>query len=226
MATYHPNDTNCTGWYGEDTGPPPPNTLGLDWVETELTEGLLDDVSGDDNVWHQVASVDNSPGHRIRFAINEDPGDVTEIALTFKGYGRGYGAEGPPGGWKGGWKLWIWNFDSTTYELLDTHVTGSKDTLTGSKTENFSDYIDGSGFVYGLTLADGPEQFGMRDAYLYYAECVITAAPPTTTTEAPTTTTEAPPPTTTTEAPVTTTTEAPAPYAVPLSYILRTAEDG
>lgn len=176
-TTYNPNDASCTGWDGADSSAPP-DSLAFDQPgETELTEGELNTISADDENPISFFASANYTGQRIRFAINESPGNVTDITFTFKGYGKGYGGAGPPGGYKYGWKLWIWNKTTPGWELLDSHATGSKDTLTGNKNASLTDYIVGNGdnYVYGLVLADPADAVSDRTSYLYYAECVVTS---------------------------------------------------
>jgi len=164
-TTYLPNSTNCTGWYGYDANRPP-NTLAMD-DETQLSGAQLNTISADDD-----NSVDTDPGgakiagHHIRYKITEAEGTVTDITLTSKGYGYHVTAA------TYAFYLYIWNFDSTTWELLDSHTTGSKDTATGSITSNWPNYIDGDGYVHALIMNAGTGDI-VNALYDYYNEMII-----------------------------------------------------
>lgn len=168
MNIYHPNDTDCAGWEGHDGSAPPGNPSMF--VEESLDEDELDTISVDDENYI-LFGAEGYPGQRIRFAIDELPDTVLNIALTFKGYGKD--AWDPP---TYGWYLWIWNKTTTTWELLDSHAGSSKATLTGSKSSGCTDYIDGSGYIHGLVMAD--TDHASRGSYLYYAKCVVAIPDP------------------------------------------------
>jgi len=177
MASYYPNSTDCAGWDGDDSTAPP-NTLTFDNTEFSLSSGELDTISTDDGDCISFYSSPSYPGQRIQFAINEVVENLIEIELTFKGYGHGKNAgEGD----EYGWKLWMWNNNSSAWELLDSHTSSSKATLSGSKTTNLSNYviIDGNKkYVYGLVMADPANAYADRTTYLYFARCTTSAQEP------------------------------------------------
>ncbi|MBI5361008.1 MAG: hypothetical protein HZA48_10550 [Planctomycetes bacterium] len=77
----------------------------------------------------------------FRFKVTQAIGDITKIDGTWQGYGEAQ-ASYPS-------YLYIWNFNSSSWELLQSADIGAPDgTLTGNKTSNLSYYIDGSGYLY------------------------------------------------------------------------------
>lgn len=176
-SIYNPNDTGCMGWKGEHSVRPP---LELDMqYQTELTEGELDTISVDDDnaLSYQTNVYPYYPGHHIRFQISEAEGDVTQLALTFKGYGVKSATYE--------YYLYIWNFGTPAWEYLDNHTTASKDTVTGSISSDMPDYIDDNGYVHALVMgpvSSPPPPFPIASIiYTHYGELEVTyegAAPP------------------------------------------------
>jgi len=123
--------------------------------ETEFTAGEKNTVSTDDANCHVAAPGGSKiAAHRIRFKIAEGEGSVTDLTLTAKGYGESHSMHDGPPPWDWyGYDLYIWNHDTVAWELLDTHAGTSKATVSGSKSADCEDYIDGSGYVYALVCS-------------------------------------------------------------------------
>ncbi|MDY6959004.1 MAG: hypothetical protein SVK08_07575, partial [Halobacteriota archaeon] len=78
--------------------------------------------------------------------------DITDFSVTWKGY-RGGSYEYDIG-------LYIWNHNLGIYELLELGTGTSEFTLTGSKTTDIENYIDGDGDLVFLTYYfDESERF-------------------------------------------------------------------
>ncbi|MHC1596741.1 MAG: hypothetical protein ACXQT3_00330 [Methermicoccaceae archaeon] len=165
MSTYTPNDTNCTGWEGEDANRPPSNlTMG---TESALTSGELDTISVDDGNSISYTGGSGYPGHRIRFAIAEDENTVTSLTVTVKGCGdRSTYYE---------YYLYIRKDSTGSWEQLDYHETGSKDTVTGTISTDCAAYIDTNGYVYVLVMGS-PKTLTEPTIYTYYAELQLTSS--------------------------------------------------
>ena len=170
-TTYNPNDTGCAGWEGsDDTRPPGAQTMDS---SASLGSGDLDTISTDDSnsiLKDCVGYV--YPGHRVKFQIAETPGNVTQLDLTFKGYGA-YDLGG------NAYYLYVWDDNAGSWEQLDSHSSGSKDTVTGSITTNITNYIyadGGNNYVDALVM--GPlanSAIVHAQVYTYYGELVVTA---------------------------------------------------
>ena len=177
-AMYLPNDLGYAGWEGNDDTRPP----GALVADTEAglpflgAESLMTISVDDANAIESSCAQEIYPLHRIRFEPLEAPADVSQITLTFKGYGM-YTLGAPYA-----YYLYIW--DNVTnggeWHYLDHHTTNAKDTASGSVSSDIANYFDGSGYVYGLVV--GPAGSPMPNyIYTYYAECEITRIAPNST---------------------------------------------
>ncbi len=174
MATYVPNDTNCTGWDGLDAARPA-GSLAMD-TEDVLSGGELDTISVDDSNDISYVGASGYSGHHIRFAIDETPALVTQITPTVKGWATsGFDPA------QTAYYLYIWDDDGTAWEYMADHSTGSKDTLTDDVTVSITNYIHNIASVnYIDILLMGPlwSASGAKFIYTYYAKLDITASAP------------------------------------------------
>jgi RHS repeat-associated protein len=106
-----------------------------------------------------------------RFEPAEAVEDMTQIKGVAEGYGYATDEETEEEVYK--YYLHIWNFTSSTWELLASHTGSSDQTISGSKTENLGNYVSG-GYVYLLISTDVCQGAGYP-AYIYadYAELEI-----------------------------------------------------
>lgn len=169
-TTFNPNDANCTGWDGLDDTLPP-STLAMD-TELGLSGAELNTISADDgnNITYEASS--GYPAHHLRYALTGiSPGDISQITSTAKGYGK---HEAGPATYE--YYMYIWDANASAWELMDSHTTGSKATLTDDVTTNITNYIHNIGGTdYVDILLVGPLWFvtGSAFVYTYYAELVI-----------------------------------------------------
>lgn len=172
VTTFTPNDVNCTGWDGfDDTRPP--SVLAMD-TELVLSGAELNTISVDDgnSITYEPAS--GYPGHHLRYAITGiTPGDISQITSIAKGYGQ---HQFDPATYE--YYMYIWDDNGSAWELMDSHTTGSKDTLTDDILANWTNYVHNIGGTdYIDILLAGPLWFATGSAFVhtYYAELVITS---------------------------------------------------
>lgn len=132
-----------SGWKGADTERPP-STLALDTEETALSSAELTDVNTDDSntVSSRSGTVDTYSAHRFDLPV-ESAESLKYLKLTAKGFGEEI---------EGGYNFYIWNLNTTSWDLLSSHTTTSKATLQHEMFSSFSDYED-SGVVHLLLIA-------------------------------------------------------------------------
>ncbi|MDY6966369.1 MAG: LamG-like jellyroll fold domain-containing protein [Halobacteriota archaeon] len=120
----------------------------------EITTSEYNQISSDDDTYFDSKDpgLFDEAAIRYKIDISEDVSGITDITVTWKGYRGGY--------WSYDIELYIWNFDSGEYELLDAETGTSEFTLTGSKTTDIGNYIDANGNLIFLTFyEDGSERF-------------------------------------------------------------------
>lgn len=166
MATILPNSTNCTGYtsFAGNRGNPDSLATILGFA-VEYTAGNRNTVSTDDSNF--VSAVSSNSCHLIRYRV---VGDETQLDFTMKAQDAPAGPE--PQNTE--MYMYVWNSNSSAWELLDTSPTPSLDTMTGTVSSNVSNYIDGSNDVYTLVAAGAG---AMHSLDLYYAELETAAAP-------------------------------------------------
>ncbi len=125
------------------------------YPDTEITSTEYTQIASDDDTYFDS----KDPGFldeaaiRYKIDISEDVLDITDVSVTWKGYRGGYLSTYDI-------ELYIWNFDSGTYELLDAGTGTSEFTLTGSKTTDIGNYIDANGNLIFLTFyEDSSDRF-------------------------------------------------------------------
>lgn len=129
-VTYHPDDTGGSGWKGTTV-----NEERDDYSGAELTTVSTDDTN---SVGYSYGG--EQATHKWKIPIDEAEGNVTQIDVSARVV-NGTGAQH---------KLYIYNFDTSSWELLDTDnnpIPPYKVTLSGSVSSSLGDYIDGSGNV-------------------------------------------------------------------------------
>lgn len=151
-STYYPNSANCTCWKGNET-------LNTDDLEYTLTERNI--VSVDDNNYvAYYPGMGHMTRHKGIFKIIESEGSVTRIDVTCKG---GLGI--PPTKF-----LYIYNDDTSSWELMDSESGDDPVTLTGAITLNCDKYINASGQVI-IKLTEDTGGIYLNN---YYMQVVIT----------------------------------------------------
>jgi len=79
----------------------------------------------------------NNPFHRFEFTIPESVSSINKLDFYWEGYGDA-----------GRSSLYVWNFNSGTWELLGSHSNTTIDGIVNaSKTTDFTSYINASGFL-------------------------------------------------------------------------------
>lgn len=108
----------------------PPNSVSD--PEYDVTNSNL---AYNDNVYETGSAADMTyyAAQRFNFTISEDRSNVVSLTATW--VGKGYRTSG------NGAYLYIYNWNSGSYEQLATTSSGSKVTLTGSKTSGLTNYI-------------------------------------------------------------------------------------
>ncbi|MDY6966624.1 MAG: hypothetical protein SVM80_11790, partial [Halobacteriota archaeon] len=120
----------------------------------DITSSEYNQIAGDDNSYFDSEDLGLNDRAAIRYEIDisEEVADITDFSVTWNGY-RGGSYEYDIG-------LYIWNHNLGVYELLELGTGTSEFTLTGSKTADIGNYIDGDGDLVFLTYYfDTSERF-------------------------------------------------------------------
>jgi len=163
---YLPDDKCSRGWRGYDGWMPPQNQ---EFSNEERCNGTaLGVLSHDDDTYRHYwpGAWSGYPGYRFRFNVCEAAGNISRLELLSRGYGTG------AIDWYG---LYIWNFNTSAWELLDSHTQASKATVSGSITANIANYMSTGGEVHMLVLSDMPDTDD-TGIYVYYAELRVFAS--------------------------------------------------
>jgi hypothetical protein len=158
--TLYPNSANGAAWLGVHTSYP--GTALTDFQDTAYTSGQKNTVSTDDNNYVAVGNDEDIPGHRVKYVTTQDRANVTRLDLTSKT------ESGDPDV-----KLYIWNFTTGAWVLLDTDGGPGKLTFTGSVTAGLTNYIDASGTIQVLIV-----EVHVWELWHYFSKVEVTYAPP------------------------------------------------
>jgi hypothetical protein len=109
-----------------------------------------------DNVYETGSAADMTyyAAQRFNFTISEDRSNVVSLTATW--IGKGYRTSSGNGAY-----LYVYNWTSGSYEQLATTPSGSKVTLTGSKTSGLTNYISTDNKV--ILVAEGKYASTMSD---------------------------------------------------------------
>ncbi|GAI29679.1 unnamed protein product, partial [marine sediment metagenome] len=155
-TTYEFTDTvNNKAYYGKDlAGAVPVAVTRADWdvPGQEFAPGDYTNVSSADNNYFLIgADTDKFQQlvHDFVFKINQDPDDITSIEL----YWEGYGAKGAEAEADNDLRMYLYNVNTGLFDLVDdsqlnNNCPGPTDcTMTYTINANFSNYINGSGYL-------------------------------------------------------------------------------
>jgi len=164
-TTYHCDDAGGDAWRAGGVATPPATED--PGVETDYTSGEETTVSTDDNNYGPSQSASGAY-HRFQFPVAEATGTIDQIdyQIKFKGDGPVWGSDV---------KMFVWNSNSSSYELLDTQASpgqSTKYTLDGTTASNPGYYVDGSGQVTAIVQVQGGGS--KMSFYIAYAEVVVT----------------------------------------------------
>ena len=160
-ATYYPNTSGGAGWYGSASDPP----IGLANINTALSAADLDTMSADDANYVQTAGANVGYCHRIRFLVTQPEASVSQLDLTFKGFGAGNLGDCK-------YTVYIWNFTTAAWGAGGSHTEGTEQTVTKQIASGTGDYIDDSGYVYGLV--QGPSGNDYNNVNTYFGSLLVT----------------------------------------------------
>ncbi len=178
----HRHDFNTTGdtdeWaFGLQSSSNPPDSP--DVPSTEFDSTAYSNIADDDGTYQSDITTANGnyAMHRFNFSIDTSTtkdgplADMEKLSITWNG--KGYC--GSPGGTDDGVTLYIYNFDTPGYELLqDSGNTYTEVTLTGEKTFDISNYVN-SGNVTVLVKQNNGQR-GSTHSYIEtdYVKLVVT----------------------------------------------------
>ncbi len=133
----------------------PPNS-----VSDPVYDVTASNLAYNDNVYETgyAADTDYYAAQRFNFTISESRSNVQSLTATW--IGKGYRTSG------NGAYLYIWNWTSSSYEQLATTSSGSKTTLTGSKTSGLTNYISTDGKV--IVVAES--KYGSSSSYAVHLD--------------------------------------------------------
>jgi len=141
--------------------PPPDNST----PSIQFTSSQYSRISADDGVFQEDYG-DNGgyAAHRFVFRIEEDLGDIESINILWNGIGNNRGI------WpiNNGASLYIWNYTSASYEMLNSTSSGNEINLTAT-IHNISNFIDESHRIILLVEQNiYSYSFGWWDIFLSY----------------------------------------------------------
>ncbi|WP_455368751.1 hypothetical protein [[Eubacterium] cellulosolvens] len=138
---------NNEAFEGSDSSQPPATLE----VGSGLSSENLDKIASSDNQ-RALFYGDDSDYHRFKFKIFQPSFSISQLYVEHEGYG--IGPESQPETAIRGLKLFIWNYDTASWEFLDDHDIGDADTITSATiTQNIENYIDNDGFLNLLAQA-------------------------------------------------------------------------
>lgn len=154
---------NVWAYDGQSSTDPPNNET---TPSSQLNFLEYPDIEGNDSDSHSYNTSSNNNHSMMRyvFKISEDEADVLRIDVEW--VGRNYNEHGSR---EDGVELYIWNYDSGSYEQLDdSGDTESEVTLTGTVEANLGQYLGGaSGDTITILAQSRDRQSGNRDNILY-----------------------------------------------------------
>lgn len=164
-TVYNPNDAGNTAWGISNYAGRPPTGLATADIEDEHNGTQLNTISTDDT--NGVIGGAQFGGTKIRYALSEAEADITQLDITISVSDNGKG--GP-----GDMSLYIWNFNTTTWDDTGEGVTSStKSELSHTITTGITDYVDGSGNCYILTQSERGD--ASHAPTVYYSELQVTS---------------------------------------------------
>jgi len=165
--TYKIDDVDSQAYDGAST-----NEEGFDDVTTEFTSEEYSAIDEDDSnyAWYSITGTYYAI-HRFDTAISEDVNTITQIDITAKGYGSGWG------GFMQQWGYYLYVKENGTWTYRDYHQQSSKATLTQQYTSDFSDIVSSGHVHWGCRSKYNAKMVKSADVYTYYGEVVVTSVP-------------------------------------------------
>lgn len=168
IHTYVCDDSDAQAYEGMDADG------GFNDDDGEFAAGDYTKISVDDSnsVSDQAETVGEYQYHRFNFTIPDGISDITQIDITWRGYGGEIDVFGAVQSF--GHSLWV--KDTGSWSEKDSGTQSSKETLTIQKTSGFSDWISG-GYLECAVQSDYPGEGVFNDeSFLrsYYVEVNIT----------------------------------------------------
>ena len=127
------------------------------YPSTEITSSEYAKIAYDDDNYFDSKDPGflNEAAIRYGIMISEDVSDISKINVLWKGYETEIVDIGLYG-----IGLYIWNFDSNSYELLDAGSKNFEFALSGSKEKEIDKYIDEDGnFIFLTYYANSDDKF-------------------------------------------------------------------
>jgi hypothetical protein len=132
--------TNIFAYSGQSTTQVPASAT---TPATQLTAAEYDQIEVDNGIFYVFNATTNNNYAQMRFAImiNEIKSNVSQITATWNGKGVN-----SKDGQSDGASLYIWNYSTAAYELLqDSGNTEAEVTLTSTRAAGSGNYIGGAG---------------------------------------------------------------------------------
>ena len=132
-------------------GAPPSITSGTEFIS-------YSEINSSDNTRYSTGggSTTKDPYHLFKFTISEKTDAITQINLFWEGYNDA-----------GTSRFYLWN-SASGWEELGSHTETSADgTITVSKTTGFSNYINGSGYLYLCAIETSNSGTTVYTDYVY-----------------------------------------------------------
>ncbi len=163
VVTYYPNSTESEGWTVGDIE----MQNDLAWsAQTALTAVELDTISVDDDNYVTGPSAEMVTGVQIKFNISEDPSDINNITVLFKGNTT----DSDSGEHE--FQLYLYNHTAGAWEGPYMTYTGANKGTVNATITVISDFVNSSGDLWAFA-GDGAGDGYPVDANIFYGEAKV-----------------------------------------------------
>jgi len=161
-VTYYPNSTGSEGWTVGDIE----MQNDLAWsTQTALTAAELDTISADDDNYVTGPS-EMVTGVQIRFEISEDPSDINNITVLFKGNTT----DSDSGEHE--FQLYLYNHTAGAWEGPYMTYTGADKGTVNATITVISDFVNSSGDLYAFAGDGAGDGYGVY-SNIFYGEAKV-----------------------------------------------------
>lgn len=161
--------------YLEECSVKPPS--GNSEPNTEFSSGEYNNINENDGTMQEnEASVGSYAAHRFNFTISENIDSISQIYVFWNGIGLDTLLLLPINGAT----LYIWNYDSGSYEQLNTTSDENEVDLTGTITSNIGNYMDANGHLIILVEQNSKTSTLLVASKIYtdYSRLTLLLPPP------------------------------------------------
>ena len=174
-TTVWPNGSGSAAWHGVPAALP--SATRVLTAEAAITGADLAEISDDDGNSISYGSAGAYTGLHAQFDISGISGTITRFDAYADGYGHYFEIDPPLNAY--GRKLYIWNYNTSAYELLATDASGSSlNVITGAITANLANYSSGGKVDVACQCEENYAGGGTNTIYTDYMKLLVTYTPP------------------------------------------------